>query len=273
MRRIVLLLVLALFSSWRPAFADATCEEAKALRGPVQSVVVKKVGVDAVTRAPRNVPYVWERWEISRDRRTITVMQYSDPGPPTTVCEFDSGGKLVRSVVKLDGRTEYTRVEYEYDEQGRLTVERSKSKNPEFTRVFRTEYRGDAVIEYPALGDPKATRTTRDDEGRITRETRWNAADGAELSDVAFRYSPDGVEVTGRENGHVWRIRKTLDHMGNVVAGSSSAVGHETRTTGSYAYDAEGNWVEAVSAMSVGSMPAPKTVEMTIREISYYPEP
>jgi hypothetical protein len=166
-----------------------------------------------------------------------------------------------------------TRTEYLYDAAGRVVLERSRSRNPEFTREFRTEYAGDIVTTHPPLGAPTSTRITRDDEGRVSRETRWDARDRTVLSDVVYRYALDTVETTGSENGITWRHTKKQDQMGNVVESTSDmAGGLMSRTTALYEYDGQGNWIRSVSTMSSSVTPASRNANLELREIGYYLE-
>jgi hypothetical protein len=280
MTRRLCLFVCALFCLPPYAQADSRCIEAKNLRGNVKTVLISNGKVSSDTGAPRNEPHLWERWTVSRDRRTITVVQYSADDfavlPlfnlwPTTVCEFDESGKLVTSRLKLNGLTTYTTVETTYDAQGRKRAVKSGSRNPEFTYDATYTYTGNAVTERLSRGNPTTTITERDTSGRITREIRRDVTEDLELSNVEYRYGPDTVEILGRENGKDWRIVRKLDAMGNTIESSSSGLGFESRDTFRFEYDAQGNWIRRVSTMYSSLSPPPRIGDLDVREISYWP--
>jgi hypothetical protein len=274
------LLVAALFFRALDAQADERCLEAKALRGNVKTILISNGKVAPDTGAPLNEPHRWERWDISRDRRTITVVQYSADDfavlPlfnfwPTTICEFDNAGRLVRSELKLNGLTTYTTVETSYDAQGRKLAVKSTTRNPEFTYDVTYEYNGDAVTERFPRSNPTTTITVRDATGRIKREIRRDERANVELSNVEYRYGPDTVEVLGRENGKEWRILKKIDAMGSTIESSSSGLGFESRDIFRFDYDAQGNWTRRVTVRS-SSLSAPSRIgDLDIRQIGYWP--
>ena len=111
--RAFFLLIAALFFLPLDVRADATCLDAKALHGDVKTVLIRNGKVASDTDAPLNELHLWERWDISHDRQTVTVVQYSADdfavlplliSGPTTICEFDTLGRLVKSRLMLNGR-------------------------------------------------------------------------------------------------------------------------------------------------------------------------
>lgn len=280
MGRALCLLVGALFCLPPNAQADASCLEAKALRGNVKTVLISNGKVSSDTGAPRNDPHLWERFDVSRDRRTITVVQYSADDFavltlfnlwPTTICEFDDAGKLVKSRLKLNGLTTYTTVETAYDAQRRQVAVKSRSRNPEFTYDATYENSGNAVTARFPRGNPTTTITERDASGRITREIRRDEKENVESSNVEYRYGPNSVEILGRENGKNWRITRKLDAMGNTIESSSSGLGFESRDTFRFDYDAQGNWIRRVTIRSSSVSPPPRIGDLDVRQITYWP--
>jgi len=279
MGRALCLLVAALFSLPVDAQADARCLEARALRGNVKTVLISNGKVASDTGAPRNEPHLWERWDISRDRRTITVVQYSADDfavlPlfnlwPTTICEFDDSGSLVKSRLKLNGLTTYTTVETTYDAQGRQVAVKSRSRNPEFTGDTTYEYSANAVTARFPQGST-TTITERDASGRMTREIRRDQKENVELSNVEYRYGPNTVEILGRENETSWRITRKLDARGNTIESASSGVGYESRDTFRFEYDPQGNWIRRVSTIYLSIDAPPRISDLVVRQISYWP--
>ena len=279
-RRVLGLLVGALLCLPLDAQADERCLEAKALRGNVKTVLISTGKVSSDTGAPRNDLRLWERFDVSRDRRTITVVQYSADDfavfPlfylwPTTICEFDDAGRLVKSRLKLNGLTTYTTVETTYDAQGRQVAVKSRSRNPEFTGDATYEYSGNAVTERFRRSNPTTTITERDSSGRMTREIHRDQKENVELSNVEYRYGPDTVEILGRENGKNWRITEKLDAMGNTIESSSSGLGFESRATVRFDYDAQGNWIRRVTIRSSSTSPPARIRDLDVRQISYWP--
>jgi hypothetical protein len=280
MGRIFYVLVAALFFLSLDARADERCLEAKALRGNVKTVLISNGKVASDTGVPLNDPHRWERWDISRDRQTVTVVQYSADGfavlPffnlwPTTTCEFDDGGRLVKSELKLNGLTTYTTVETSYDPQGRKLAVKSRSRNPEFTYDATYEYAGNAVTQRFPRGNPTTTVTERDTSGRITREIRRDVTANIELSNVEYRYGPNTVEILGRENGKDWRILRKLDAMGSTIESSSSGLAFKIGDTFRFDYDTQGNWTRRITLRS-SSLSAPSRVgDLDVRAISYWP--
>lgn len=279
MARIFCLLVAALFLWPLDAQADARCLAAQALRGHVKTVRISTGKVAAETGAPLKKPHLWERWDISRDRRTITVIQYSADAPsllplfnlwPRTICEFDEAGSLVRSWLKLNGLTTYTTVETAYDAQGRKLAVQSRSRNPEFTSDTSYEYADNAVTVRTSRGYAMTKITERDARGRVAREISRDETTNVESSHLEYRYGTDTVEILGRENGEEWRIWKKMDAMGNTIESRSFNVGFETRDTFRFDYDAQGNWIRAISFMSMSGMPPPRIGDLSVRQISYW---
>jgi hypothetical protein len=279
MGRALCLLVGALFCLPLDAHADASCLEAKALRGNVKTVLISNGKVSSDTGAPRNDPHLWERFDVSRNRRTITVVQYSADDFafltlfnlwPTTICEFDDSGRIVKSRLKLNGLTTYTTVETAYDAQGRQVAVKSRSRNPEFTGDTTYEYLGNAVTARFPQGI-RLTITERDASGRMTREINRDQKEDVELSNVEYRYGPNTVEILGRENGTNWRITRKLDAMGNTIESSSSGLGFESRDTFRFDYDAQGNWIRRVTIRSSSVSPPPRIGDLDVREITYWP--
>jgi hypothetical protein len=159
--RLSALLAGLLFGVPTLARADMECLSAKALRGPVKTVVVSKGKVVAGTGAIRTPPRRWERIDISRDRRTVSVVQYSSDGGsilplvnlwPTTTCDFDAAGRVVLARLKMNGLTTYTRVEMTYDSKGRLVRRKSWSHNPEFTYDRTYDYSAKTVTTLLSRG-------------------------------------------------------------------------------------------------------------------------
>jgi hypothetical protein len=256
------------------AHANQTCEATKELRGNVKTVLISQGKVIAGTRTPLRPLYVWERVDLSPDRRTVTITQYSADGfsllPlfnlwPATVCEFDQAGRLVRTRVKLNGLTAYTTVETTYDAQGRPVRERSRSRNPEFTYDATYEYSGNATTRV-SRGVTITTITEQDAAGRPTRIVRRDSRENVELSSVEYRYGADTVEVIGRENGRSWRIAHKTDAHGNTVA-SETPYAHDSAQL---EYDAHGNWVRRVGTTYWATAGSPRTSDLTVREISYW---
>jgi hypothetical protein len=280
MGRALCLLAAALFFPSPDAHADPRCLDAKALRGNVRTVLVSNGKVASDTGAPLRKPNLWERWDISSDRRTITVVQYSADGfsvlPlvnlwPTITCQFDDSERLVSSALKLNGLTTHTTVETTYDSQGRKLAVKSRSRNPEFNYDLAYEYAGDAVTERRPSGNSTTTITERDASGRTAREIRRDDARNVELSRVEYRYGPDAVEISGGENGKQWRIVKNVDAMGNTIESSSFGLGAESRSTVRFDYDGHGNWTRRITFLSSGAMPPPRTGNLDVRQISYWP--
>jgi YD repeat-containing protein len=260
--------------------ADERCLEAKALRGNVKTVLISKGGVSSDTGAQRNAPHLWERFDVSRDRRTITVVQYSADDFAvlplfnlwsTIICEFDDSGRLVKSRLKLNDLTTYTTVETTYDAQGRQVAVRSRSRNPELTGDATYEYSGNAVTARFHRGNPTTTTTERDTSGRITREIRNDQKDNIELSNVEYRYGTNTVQMLGRENETNWRITRKLDAMGNIVESTSQGVGYESRNISRFEYDPQGNWIRRVSTMYSSTSQPPRISDLVVRHISYWP--
>lgn len=280
MGRALSLLVGALFCFPLDALADGRCLEAKTLRGNVKTVLISNGKVAADTGAARSEPHRWERWDISRDRRTMTVVQYSADDFalltlfnlwPTTICEFDDSGRLVKSRLKLNGLTTYKTVETTYDAQGRQVAVKSRSRNPEFTGDATYEYSGNAVTARSPRGNPTTTITERDASGRIAREIRRDEEEGVESSNVEYRYGPNSVEILGRSNGKNWRVARKLDAMGNIIESSSSGLGFESRDTFRFDYDAQGNWIRRVTIRSSSLGPPPRFGDLDVRQITYGP--
>ena len=279
MRRIFLLLV-ALFLLPLDAQADDTCLEAKALHGNVKTVLISNAKVASDTGAPLNKPTRWQRWDVSRDRRTIIVVTYSADDfavlPlfnlwPTTICEFDDAGRIVRSRLKLNGLTTNTTVETRYDTQGRKLAVKSTSRNPEFTSYATYDYAGNAVTERFPPGNPTTRITERDASGRITREIRRDQMANVDLSNLEYRYGPDTVEILGRENGKEWRILRKIDARASTIESSSSGLGFESRDTFRFDYDTQGNWTRRITVRS-SSVSAPSRMgDLDIRQITYWP--
>src|SRR5688572_19609539 len=114
-----------------PVAAYADCEDARTLRGRVESVMVSEGQLFTDTGAPRGKMTERQKWTFSLDKRTITITHYDSPAPSvpnmwaTTVCEFDDSGRLLRSRWKPNGTTVESTEERTYDEQGRLVVVKS----------------------------------------------------------------------------------------------------------------------------------------------------
>jgi len=275
------LLVVALFFSPLDARADPKCLEAKVLRGNVKTVLISNGKVTSDTGAPLNKPDLWERWDISRDGRTITVVTYSADEfavlPlfnlwPTTICEFDDSGRLVRSRLKPNGLTTDRTVETSYDTQGRRLAVKSRSRNPEFNYDATYEYAGDAVTERFPRGPVTTTITEHDSSGRIAREIRRDERAHVELSNLEYLYWLDTVVTLGHENGKEWRIWKKIDAMGSTIESSSSGLGFESRENFRFTYDVQGNWTSRITFRSSSTVSPPsRSGDLDIRQISYWP--
>jgi hypothetical protein len=275
------LLIAALLFLPHDAEADDRCLEARALRGNVRTVLIHTGKIAADTGVPLNKPFLWERWDISRDRRTITVVQYSADGPnvmaffnlwPTTICEFDEAGRLVKSRLKLNGLTTHRTVETSYDPQGRMVAVKSRSPHPELTGDTLYEYSGNAVTARFPAGNATTSITERDASGRINREVSRDQKTGVELSDVEYRYGAGTVEIVGREEGKVaWLVSKKLDALGSTLESSSSGRGFESREISRFDYDAKGNWTRRVTSR-LSSVTAPSRVaDLDLRQVTYWP--
>ena len=213
--RILCLFVAVLFCLPLDARADARCLEAQALRGNVKTVLISNGRVWSDTGAPGEGP-----WISGNDLTSAAIAEASRSSSipptffllpllnlwPTTICDFDDSGRLVRSRVKVNGLTTYTTVETAYDPQGRQLLVKSRSRDPEFTYDATYEYSGNAVTErFPRKScDYDDHRTRR--FGPDYRENRRDPNKNVELSNVSLQYRTrhDGNRF-GRENGKDWR--------------------------------------------------------------------
>jgi hypothetical protein len=164
------------------------CLSAKALRGPVKTVVVSNGKVVTATGAIRTPPHRWERIDVSRDRRTVSIVQYSRDEMsiwpllnlwPTTVCDFDDAGRVVLARVKMNGLTTYTRVEMTYDSQGRLVRRKSWSHNPEFTYDRTYDYSANTVTARFSGDTVTRSMTELDEMNRLLASVSPPARDPA----------------------------------------------------------------------------------------------
>jgi YD repeat-containing protein len=245
------------------AYADSRCLEAMKLRGAVTAVVVREGTVDLATGAVRGSTQIRHRWTISDDRRTVATVE----GPSATQCEFDTAGLLRRSVLKLDGINPFTTVEYTYDGEGRQTLVRSRSANPQFNYDHTYVYIGDTVHATYAAGITEVTTTYRDSSGRVSRELKRRPDGHPEGTRLDYEYGPETVKIRGRENGRDWVITRTLDPMGNTIEGTSTPLG--SRQTLKYTYDSDGNWIERITAWASTTQPDPTRGGLEIRDITY----
>jgi YD repeat-containing protein len=262
------------------ARANETCLWTKELRGNVKTVLISKGKTVAGTATLRTSLHLWERVDISRTRRTVTVTQYSSDGLslfpilnlwPTTICEFDDAGRQTRVRVKLNGLTTDETVETAYDAQGRPVRKTTRSHNPELTYETTYEYSGNMTTARSSAFGVVAVLTTiteRDAAGRTTREIQRRSIDGGELSEssVEYRYGPDTVETLGHSNGQNWRLTRKIDANGNTIEG----VTPYTRDTAVLEYDAYGNWIRRVGTTDWNTSRPSRTSDLVVREISYW---
>ena len=223
-------------------------------------------------------PQLEARWDVSRDRRTVWVVDYRPDDSliswllrpfgfyTTTVCDFDSSGRFVRSRLKLNGLTTFMTTEVRYDAQGREVEAKSWSTDGGANNVATYEYLGNTVTERSLRTPPVTAIIEREAEGRITREIRKDPR--LPVSDLEHRYGPDVVETINHANGKTdnwWTTRS--DSMGNPVELMSPMSG---RTTWRYEYDASGNWTHCVTDRT-GETTGAHISEVELRGFSYFP--
>jgi YD repeat-containing protein len=270
MSRAIWIIIGALLFSPARAQADGRCLEARALRGNVETVLLSQGQLWTDTGAVRGKINLWEKWSISQDRRTATIVQYTDGFAllpwialwPTTICEFDEAGRLVKSRWKSNGLTTYSTEVTTYDAQGRPVMVKSDDA-PD--RVLTYEYSGNSVTARHPAHNPITTTTERDSSGRVTRVIRRDETEKIELSNVEYRYGPGTKETIGLENGNTWRYVSTLDALGNTIS-SSSVPGGAILNTTRFDYDAQGNWIRRVQPL-----PQLKISRLETRQITYFP--
>jgi hypothetical protein len=193
--RVSALLAGLLFCIPTLARADMECLGAQMLRGPVKTAVVSSGKIVAGTGAIRNL-HQQERIDISRDRRTASIVHYQSDGMslwpllnlwPTKICDFDDAGRAVLVRVKLNGLTTYERIEMTYDAQGRLVRSKSRSDKPEFTVDRTYDYRAYTVTISTSEHSVTRSMTKLDEE-----ENRSWASAAPPIRDPACQYDIHG---------------------------------------------------------------------------------
>jgi YD repeat-containing protein len=252
-----------------PAPAQANCEDAQALRGNVQSVIVSEGQLWMATGAERGKIRAREKWAFSQDRTTITITRYDSNFAllsflniwSTTICEFDATGKLLRSRWKPNGVTIESTEERTYDAEGRLLTVKSDDA-PD--RVLTYTYSGNTKTARHPAHNPITYTTERDTSGRITKETRRDEGEAMDAV-VEYRYGSGTVETIGRDHDKTWHSISRIDVNGNTIS-SSSLPSCEVVNTTQFDYDPQGNWIKRVQPH-----PQIKISSVDIRQIVYYP--
>ena len=264
-----------------PAVAawDEYCPPNK-LRGNVRSVTLYDVTVDHAGVPLREFKKSDEH--VTRDGRTHTRVIYEADHPfqveqkmfPTYVSQYDDKGRLVREVLRLDGREDHTVTQCSYDTAGRLSAMHQATRDYEMGRRDVTYSYGAGWRRQRWQSPVTVSVTTQylDTQGRPVREERVRdipRENFREEVESIYEYD-DRVTRTCVSGGGTLRFcRQTrVDQHGNVVD-SLTEEGGSTVTT--YEYDSRGNWTteKRVTTMPMGS----RTTQLTYwsrREITYW---
>jgi YD repeat-containing protein len=249
--------------------------------GPVRSVTNEELTIDQKSGQELR-RHTRSRDEISQDRRLITSVEYSVDTPlqarlkmfPTTVFEFDGAGRLLRSTLKLDGTTDYTVTECQYDQQDRLSIVMMRSQNPDFNRRISFTYQPTVETErfQTRVTDGLTTRTL-DPQGRVVKESRVRDIQGTRYVDEPTDFSYAGRRTTACYPSPVDNKRECtetlVDERGNLIESKAN----NSATSVAYEYDSFGNWTSERHS-STSTFPArPNTITMRsarARVITYW---
>jgi YD repeat-containing protein len=269
-----------LFGVAAPAFAnwEERCAP-NTLRGSVRSITLYDVTVDQSGLPIREFKKSDE--QLTRDGRTRTRVVYEADTPtqiqlqmfPTHVSEYDENGRLLRAVLKLNGRDDHDVTRCEYDADGRVAVVRQSSKNFELDDRLITYSYGHRWRRERWQSPVTVAVTTQylDSQGRPIREEYARdipSENFRETVESVYEYDSRFTRICVSTDGQFkFCHQRRVDQHGNVVESISDG----GTTTTAYEYDARGNWTseKVVSTITIGGGTT-QLVRMSRREITYW---
>ncbi len=254
---------------WDTACFAETTTTANELVGPVQSVMIKKLGYSATETYDRAGRLI----EASLDIPYANAGTYS-------LFRYDQNGHLQEELVlDPDGRLMFRKqVVYARDPQGRNTASVTTSDNGgfQYAEFFQYDLRG-RLSEQLWVNHSIAYKSLFDILGRRIYSARYSK--GELFSELKHQYDAQGrlheLVIYNARGMVTGRVMNDYDDMGKRVRATTETFGEDRQRkwVTTYEYDGTGNWIKELTAEQSATSrttPASSVPLVQERQIRYY---